>query len=258
MVDIDALQLEVTLDGQPQVATRLSDQWVVRFTLTDDNSHTLVATWSETVNNQTLPIAVSAPVPVSRVQETRTVSISEYQHRQFDADGDSISNLDERRLGRDPFVVDLVTLGEGQTDCRDLTGSLQFPNFYVPISNPNFNLPVSVPSTLTLSNIEPLPTEGMLAAFDSFWILTPGSFTVTHQSGGPTSTGAALYDTDANGALRLLDQDIAIDNNGQSVNRRAAVSATLNPGVYCYRLESTRVNDQVIDPSLQYSFVSNP
>ena len=256
VLNLDTIQLEVMLDSQIVDSTRSGNQWTANFTLLDDNNHSVQVSWSENVNDRNLMLAVSQPLTISRTSN-RNISINQYTHRQFDEDVDAISNLDERILGRDPLSQDFVTIAENQTDCRALVGSLQFPNFYVSIANPNFSNALAVTTSGTIPNISSAVTEGDLAKFESFWVLQPGALTISHQNGGPVSTGAVLFDTDLNGELRFLAQDLAIDN-GQSIDRRAVVSATVQPGLYCYRLESTRVDDPMADTRLSYTFLSNP
>lgn len=260
MVNLDSLQLLVTLDDVPQASTRTAtDRWEVNFVLPDDSSHSVRATWQEQLPDRTMTLAVSPQIPVSNTQPERNVRISEYLHRDFDEDNDAISNLDERRLGRDPLVADLVTPGTDQTDCRANTASIAFGNFFVDVDAPGFGAPLAVASNATVSNLASATTEGMLAVFESFFVLTPGRLTVSH-FGGPGTTGAILYDTDGNGTFRRLARDnIPLAASGATFeSRRAVVTADVRPGLYCYRLESTMVDDPIIDPALQYAFTAIP
>lgn len=120
------------------------------------------------------------------------------------------------------------TFKPGQADCRR-ADILRLGN-----NDPNLSL-VVFPQTAVLPGdegrylITQLP---FLIYADSFQIDNRGTLRVRHTDGAGNTTLGTIFEIDLNGVLEIL----ADDTDPVSFGRRTDLSATLDPGVYCYLL----------------------
>ena len=253
MIDRDQLRVDVTIGGQAVTMQRnANDEWVGQFNLPGPGPQILDITWFENVGGQDLRLAVAT----STIDENsaRNINIGSFSSDQFDIDGDTVSNLDERNANTNPFVpenqpAETPMPNADQSDCRTLTPTLTFSTFYVPSPSATFPTVVTISSNSQLE-FQAETAVGALVYFEAYSIRTAGQLTITHIDHEPASSGALLYDTSAAGELRVLAEDT-------SRGTRASIVTDLQPGLYCYRLESTTANDPVENPIIQSNFIAN-
>ncbi len=111
------LRLEVTINGFNVNMTRNgASSWTGTTTIAQGSSVELVVQWAETIGARTLPLAQArSSLATINANTTFTVLESGYDTSavNFDADGDSISNIEERRAGSDPFDASSPDAGMG-------------------------------------------------------------------------------------------------------------------------------------------------
>jgi len=256
--NLDFLVLRITLDGEPVNSTRNGDVWNADFDLPGADTYGLRVTWLVTLQNgSTLTVANTTPQPISE-NSRRTIRINDYNIN-FDEDEDGLLNLDEFNLGMNLLVAELPQPNDDQTDCAAASSSLtDYPPFFESNTAPQVAPFVNLARAQQLTPLY-LLSEDLLSGFGAYWVLVPGELTLTHQQGGPGATGSLLYDTDTSGALRRLDLNQPFDANGQLVaDMRSVVSAQLDPGIYCFRIESGRRNDPIREAIVALTFTPDP
>ena len=107
-VDRDALEIEVRVNGEPVEAERGPDGWTVRADVPEGEAVTLSIRWFETIDGEPLDLAAWSQ-ELAPLDSARTVEIDadDLDTASFDQDGDTISNLAERRANTDPFVAEV-------------------------------------------------------------------------------------------------------------------------------------------------------